>query len=259
MSIGWLVAVALAAAPALAADLDPDAALRTSQAAIGRALPDVALRDSGGKPVTMSQLLGKPLVVSMIYTSCPGVCPLTTEALTDAVEIAEEALGPDAFRVVTIGFDSRHDTPDRMRAYSRRHGRDRDLFLSGDDAVVGAIAEATGFTFVPTAWGFDHPSQVTLIAADGRVAAQVYGADFTPPFLVEPLKRLVFGRDLALTSLGLAIDRVKFLCTVYDPATGRYRFDYSPILAFAGGVLSLGLMVVVGVREWRRGGSSRVV
>jgi len=40
------------------------------------------------------------------------------------------------------------------------------------------------------------------------------------------------------------------LCTVYDPASGRYRFDYSLIIAFVLGLACLGAVAVFVVRAW---------
>jgi len=59
-------------------DFDEKAALATSQAAIGRMLEDVTLRDRSGKTVQLANYRGKPLVISVIYTSCYHICPTTT-------------------------------------------------------------------------------------------------------------------------------------------------------------------------------------
>jgi hypothetical protein len=39
---------------------------------------------------------------------------------------------------------------------------------------------------------------------------------------------------------------------VYDPATDRYRFDYSIFLGGLIGLTSLGLVSFLVVREWRK-------
>ena len=57
---------------------DEKAALRDSQAAIGRPVADYRFTDSNGKPVTLSELRGKPLVVNFVYTGCISVCPTTS-------------------------------------------------------------------------------------------------------------------------------------------------------------------------------------
>ena len=56
---------------------------------------------------------------------------------------------------------------------------------------------------------------------------QIYGGVFEAPALVEPLKDLVYGRRSDWASLEGLINRVRLFCTLYDPRTGGYRFDYS--------------------------------
>jgi protein SCO1/2 len=41
-------------------------------------------------------------------------------------------------------------------------------------------------------------------------------------------------------------------CTVYDPNSDRYRFDYSIFTAIVVGLLSLGLIAAFIIREWQR-------
>ena len=88
----------------------------------GLILDDIALRDTSGQPFRLASLKGKPVVLSLIYTSCHHVCPMITRNVKETVEIGREALGNDAFSVVTVGFDWQVDTPDRMRMYASGHG-----------------------------------------------------------------------------------------------------------------------------------------
>jgi protein SCO1/2 len=51
------------------------------------------------------------------------------------------------------------------------------------------------------------------------------------------------------------MDRVKLFCTVYDPNTGRYRFDYSLFVQIAiGALVVLGVFayLIVEIRRARR-------
>jgi len=210
---------------------DPDRALQFSQQAIGRAVGDYELIDRYGATVNLrSDYAGKPLVISMIFTSCHHVCPATTKHLAKAVEVAREALGDDSFDVVTIGFDVANDTPQAMAAFARRQGVDAEnwKFLSASSESIREISNKLGFIFFPTPRGFDHMNQSSVIDRDGVVYSQVYGVTFELPWLVEPLKDIVFNRPSSVGHMfaGL-IDKVKLFCTVYDPATGRYRFDNS--------------------------------
>jgi len=218
---------------------DPDRALQFSQRAIGQPIGDYELIDRHGAIVNLrSDYAGRPLVISMIFTSCHHVCPATTKHLAKAVDVAREALGEDSFDVVTIGFDVANDTPQALAAFARRQGVDAEnwKFLSANIESIQQISNDLGFIFFPTPRGFDHMNQSSVIDRDGVVYSQVYGVTFELPWLVEPLKDLVFNRSSSGGHLfGGLIDKVKLFCTVYDPATGRYRFDNSLFVQIAVG------------------------
>ena len=238
---------------ASAVDYDRDEALAISQAAIGKPLVDVTFRDIQREQFRIADLRGKPLVISLIYTSCHHVCPLITRNIKKTAEIAREALGDDSFSVITIGFDWQVDTPELMRMYASRHGIDVESwhFLSGDAASIAAISESVGFQFFPSKVGFDHLSQTTIVDADGTIYRQVYGEDFNAPAFVEPLKELVFNTPRSAGLLDHWVDNFKLFCTVYDPNSGRYRFDYSIFMTILVGTLCLGAIATFVVREWR--------
>src|SRR5690606_16108651 len=105
-------------------------------------------------------------------------------------------LGEDSFYVVTIGFDTPNDTPTAMASFARAQKISEPgwHFLSGDAESMAALTENLGFSYFPTPRGFDHINQVTLVDRDGVIYAQVYGAAFELPALVEPLKDLVYNR-----------------------------------------------------------------
>ena len=246
------------AVPAVAATgdregFDAENAFARSQSAIGEQLDDHRFVDTRGHDVGLGDLRDKPLVLSLVYTSCPDTCSVVTRNLAYAVRAARQALGETSFSVATVGFDSGFDTPAQMRLYADRQGVTMSdwRFLSGDPRTLERLLDQLGFSYVASPRGFDHLAQTTVIDAEGRVYRQIYGDSFAVPFLVEPLKEMALGRPAGLTALGDWIDRVKLLCTVYDPAAGRYRFDYSLFIAAGVGVLCLGAVGVFIVRAWR--------
>jgi protein SCO1/2 len=247
--------LSLVALSAFGAEYDRASALDISQGAIGRQLADYTLRDTAGQPFAISELRGKPLVVSMIYTSCHHVCPTITRNLRGKIEIAQEALGEDAFNVVTVGFDWRVDTPERMREFESRLGID-DVgnwhFLATEAGVVDELSDNLGFLFYPSAKGFDHLAQATVVDADGKIYRQVYGVDVETTAIVEPLKELVFNTPRSAGFVEHWVSTFKLFCTVYDPNSDRYRFDYSIFTAIFVGLLSLGLIAAFIIREWQR-------
>lgn len=230
---------------------DRDQALASSQAAIGTTIGNYQFIDRLNRVVNLDDLRGKPLVISMIFTSCHHVCPMTTKHIDKATRAAREVLGQDSFEILTIGFDTAHDSPDAMRAFARQQGVFAAgwRFLSGSKETIEALSQELGFMFYTSPRGFDHLNQVTVIDRDGVVYSQVYGVNFELPWLVEPLKDLVFNRPESdghvLASL---VDRVRLFCTVYNPSSGRYEIDNSLFIQIA-----IGLIIVLSVATflWR--------
>lgn len=249
-AIGTAQARAASEGPAL----EPSAALERSQRAIGTDIGDYPFRATDGAPFRLAQLRGRPVLVSFVYTGCSQVCPTTTRFLARAVAEADRALGPGRFAVVTIGFNYPYDTPEAMRAFARQQDIDRRdwHFLSPEAGTVESVTRDLGFSYAASAGGFDHLTQVTLLDARGRVAAQVYGESFDVPMLVGPLKALLTDAPLPALTVAGVLERVRLLCTVYDPRTGRYRFDYGIVIEIAAGLSILLATLGYLLREWQR-------
>jgi protein SCO1/2 len=250
-----------AVAQSPAESYDADEALRISTGAVGAALPDLTLKKPDGTVVRLRHYTGRPILISMIFTSCYHVCPAITRHLKSAVDEARDTLGDDSFQVLTIGFDTANDSPLAMGAFAAKQNVHDDNwdFLSASANTIGALTEAIGFVYFPSPRGFDHINQVTVVDRDGIIYRQVYGAAFDLPWLMEPLKQVVFNQP---ESGGQIIDglwdRVRLFCTVYDPRTGRYRFDYSLFVQIGIGalvILSVLIYLIIEYRRSRRGKS----
>lgn len=264
MSLWSLVALLyamLAAPPANAQDeavnafaLDPVTALRASEAAIGRSVGEHQLLDRRERPVRLTDYRGKPLLVSFIYTGCFKVCPTTTQSLSVAVEQLTELFGADRFNVVSVGFNQPFDTPTAMRVFAAQMGIKAPNwdFLSPTPGAVEALLSDFGFRYVATPAGIDHVLTVSVLDAQGRIYAQVYGERLSRDQLGEPLRRLL--KDAPLqpgAPLAELVQRVRILCTVYDPQTGEYRYNYGLILEIAGGMTFAVAMAIFFLLEWR--------
>ncbi len=235
---------------------DYDIALKTSQSAIGQQLADHSFINAAGETVSLADFRGKPLVLSMVYTSCYQICPMTTRHLSKVVEKARDALGEDSFSIVVIGFDSKVDTPDAMQYFANKQGiSDKNWhLLSISEEDLDALSKDLGFLYYPTSSGFDHLIQATVIDADGKVYRQVYGQVFDTPLLVDPLLELVLGTPQPAQSLLTVLgNKIKLFCTVYDPRSDGYFFNYSFFVE-----IFVGITVIVGIvmfmrRELKKG------
>lgn len=241
----WLDALAFAltllAGAAGAAPGREELAVRTSQAAIGRAAGDWALADQRGRAWRLDQLNDKPLVVSFIYTGCFQVCPATTQFLKSAVNEARRALGPGAFRVVSIGFNQPFDGPEALAQFAAQQRIDDPdwLFVAPRGQDVEALLQRFGLTVQRTPAGFDHLIQASIVDQRGVIAYQVYGDRFELPMFIDPLKRILAGEAAATLSLANVWTKVKLYCTVYDPYTGKYKLDYSLFFELFAGLTTL--------------------
>ena len=225
-------------------------AIKASQGAIGKPLADYTLTDENGMALSLSDLRGKPLVLSLVYTSCFHICPMTIKHLAKTVTKAKEALGEDSFQVAILGFDSYKDSPMAMKHFAKKQGVD-DLgwkILSADPDTINALTKELGFLFFTSPNGFDHVVQATVIDTNGEVYRQVYGEVFETPLLVEPLMELVFDKPKPNQDfVSNMVDKVRFFCTTYDPARDAYFFDYSLFIGLIIGasimLITLGLIV----------------
>lgn len=218
--------------------LDEQSALKLSQNVVGKKIGDHVLLDRQERPTPLSKYKGKPLLVNFVYTACFQVCPTTTRNLQKAVENTVGMLGADRFNIVSIGFNQPFDSPQAMKAFAQQYGirLPNWEFLSPAAAIVGDLTQDFGFSYVATTAGFDHMNQVTIVDAEGKIVRQVYGEKFTAQDLAEPLKAMITSAPIPPQTSTLAeiADRVRILCSVYDPISGKYRTNYALYFDIAG-------------------------
>lgn len=239
--------------------LDQKAALKLSQSVLGTVPSDFAFQDREGRAVRLSQYRGKPLLVSFIYTGCFQVCPLTTRSLQSAIEAGRGVFGTHQFNVVSIGFNQPADSPQSLKAFAKQYRIDVPNweFLSPAASAVDPLTREFGFSYLANPAGFDHILQATLLDADGRIYQQIYGDELTADAIGAPLTQLLTNNPAAQRlSIDDLMDRVRILCTVYDPKTGKYEVKYGLLIEIAGGVTFAVAMMWFFIAEWwsqRRG------
>lgn len=218
--------------------LDEKTAFELSQSALGKPVGNFVLLDREGRPVELSRYRGKPLLVSFMYTACFQVCPTTTRNLQKAVQETVSVLGADRFNIISIGFNQPFDDPQALKNFAVQYGIKLPNweFLSPSAAIVADLTRNFGFSYVATTAGFDHLNQVTMVDAEGKIFRQVYGEKFTAQDLAEPLKAMIAGAAIPpqTGTLKEIMERVRILCSIYDPVTGRYRTNYSVYFMIAG-------------------------
>jgi len=145
-------------------------AIGTAGSAIGGPFK---LVDENGKPITDTDIKGRPYLVFFGYTHCPDVCPTTLFEVSEVMR----ALGKDADRTsaLFITVDPERDTPAVMKDYLSSfdpHLRG----ATGESAAVDAAEKAYRVYAkkVPTGNGeysMDHTALVYLMDKQGRFVA----------------------------------------------------------------------------------------
>lgn len=167
-----------------------------SRLAVIRTAPDFALITHAGQPLRLSDLKGKVLLVSFIFTTCNGTCPATTHRLSQVHhELAARGLcKDDRVRLLSITLDPLRDTPEVLSQYRRLYNIEAASwsFLTGPAEQVLRVVHAWGMWARPAANGqLDHPSRVFLVDGRGRIR-EIYNLSFlTPAWVAEDVQLLL--------------------------------------------------------------------
>lgn len=133
--------------------------------------------DQDGKAIPLASLRGRPVVLTMAYTSCKELCPMTVEAMR-ALERdwTQRSAAPVTFAF--FSFDSARDTPARLKEYAAARGLDPAhwLLLHGDERAVRDLAAVLGISYRRDENGdYDHAYSISVLDAEGVLAAQQTG------------------------------------------------------------------------------------
>jgi len=152
---------------------------------------DLALADQDARAITLADLGGKPVLITMFYTSCKFVCPLTIENL----QRLERALTPEqraAVRVVLVSVDPERDTPQALKkvALDRRVDTARWTLARADADGVRKLAAVLGVQYRKLDDGeFNHSTIVTLLDRQGRMVAHTNRTNEVDPELLAATQR----------------------------------------------------------------------
>ena len=149
--------------------------------------PSVKLVDSRGRPFDVESLRGKVVLVSFVYTTCNGTCPLTSAAMARCRDrLDEKGLWGDSVHFVSISLDPAHDTPEALTIYAGIYGADPEAwhFLTGPAVRVDRVVKDWGMWARRDSKGvIDHPSRIFLVDPKGRIR-EIYSLEFLDPAAV---------------------------------------------------------------------------
>jgi protein SCO1 len=216
----------------------------------GQTIPsDITFYDEKGQKIRLGDMLGKPIILTLVYYTCEHECPLMLAGLAAALPRLSLTAGKD-FRVITASFDV-EDSPqlagEVKRNYIKAAGTsipaDAWHFLTADSGNIRRLTESAGFRFRKDIHGFTHPVVLIFLSPEGKisryfpVAKYEYGGTY-------PVSFSSFDLNIALAEAreGKPVTELKraFLyCFSHEPP-GQSKFFY--FIAVIG-VLTLLAMV----------------
>ena len=172
-SPGW-------SAPAKAASLPANSVYQLS----------IPLSDQLGRTSKLEDWRGKPVLISMFYSSCEFVCPRIVEAVKKTEEslLAHRAQVP----VLMVSFDPVRDDTAKLNTMAEERRIDPKLWtLARTDARnVRKLAAILGIQYRELPSGeFNHSSVIILLDAEGRVVGKTTTLGEADPAFVKLVRK----------------------------------------------------------------------
>jgi protein SCO1/2 len=222
---------------------------------------DAQFVDETGKAVRLGDYFGKrPAILSLVYYNCPMLCSEELDGLTGTLKMVKFKPGKD-YDIIVASIDP-SETPElaakKKAFYLKRYGHPETAdgwhFLTGQQAAINALADATGFGFVrvPGPDGkmtqFAHASAIELLTPEGRISQYYLGVEYSPNDL---RLGLVEASD---NKIGSPVDNILTYCYHYDPMLNRHSLIIARIvqLGCIVTVLCLGGFMIVMFRRDRK-------
>ena len=197
---------------------------------------DLPFNDESGRPVTLRQYLGKPVILALVYYQCPSLCNMVLNGVLRSVKNLNMTAGEE-YDIVAISFDPRETAEmaaakkaSYVKGYNRAGSERGWHFLTGPEASSRSLADAVGFHFAYDAVSnqYAHGSAIMLLTPEGRVTRYFYGIDY-------PARDVRLGLvEASNRRIGSAIDQVMLYCYHYDPSNGKYGMVIMNVLRVAG-------------------------
>ncbi|KAA9132692.1 SCO family protein [Marinihelvus fidelis] len=154
---------------------------------------DSEWRSQEGTELMLSELTGRPRLLSFVYTYCEHTCPMIVARLkmiTDALSDSERG----QMQVTLVSLDPERDTPSRMKAWLvEKDLESRDwLMLHGNPDEVLEFAAMLGVRYRPMGESdIAHSNMITLLDRQGVVRYQSKGLGDDPADVIEAIESTV--------------------------------------------------------------------
>lgn len=221
---------------------------------------DLQFRDEAGRTVRLGDYFGgRPVVLALVYYSCPMLCNQVEQSLVGALKMLSFTAGKE-YEVVFVSFDPRENSDlaggkklDALSRYGRPESAAGWHFLVGSQEPIAALTRAANFryTFDEKTNLFAHASGILVLTPQGRISRYFSGVEYPPRDLRLGLV------DASAGKIGTPVDHLLLFCYQYDPSSTRYSATILGVIRLGGIVTILALVAGVVVYRWRRSRAAR--
>lgn len=216
---------------------------------------DLTFKNEKGEMVPLRSFYnGKnPVVLSLVYYSCPGLCSFHLNGVVDALKGLNWSVGKE-FQYVVVSFDAK-EGPDLaqqkkesyLKIYQRPTAAEGWHFLTGDAETIQKLTEQVGFKYE---WKDDtkewaHASAAIVTTPNGKISRYLHGIIFEDKTFRLALTEASEGK------IGTFVDRMIWYCFHYDPKQSKYVLAATQIMK-VGGLGIILFLVAVMVPFWMR-------
>jgi len=211
---------------------------------------DTALIDEDGTEFTMSEMIGKPIIILFSYYDCDGYCPTVNTNLLETLKKTKYTAGVD-YQVITISFD-KNDTIETAKKFSEGLDMDDEMRKGWRVAILKNKEEiepftgALGYKFF---WSyrdqiFLHPGVYIFASPEGRAVRYLYSSSVAEMdmelAIVDALGNKI--------SKSKTIDLLISVCYSYNYEEGKYTVNYPLFISIASllfGIFIVGLSLFI--------------
>jgi len=163
----------------------------------GDEVPDFKLINQNGQHVSLHQYRGQTLLLTLIYTRCPfpDFCPrVSHEFASIDRQVRADPSRYGKTHLLSISFDSAHDTPKILRAYgfSCAGSKDPALFTHWEFSAIPQtelpeFADYFALTYKQEGGLITHSLSTAVISPDGKIFKWYHGADWQASDLLQDI------------------------------------------------------------------------
>jgi cytochrome oxidase Cu insertion factor (SCO1/SenC/PrrC family) len=208
---------------------------------------DARLQLADGESATLHQLASKsPLIVTMIFTRCSGVCYPLLLRLKEQLR----AVDSSQYDVLVVSFDPR-DSEQDMLALAKRFGLENssDWKFATTDSI-GALTKSVGFSPVwsDSAQQFDHDAFLVGVNERGFITKKLIGMrdDKAINSLIGSVN------SVYSVTYRLPTESSLFSCFNYDPVTGKSTPGLGLLFIAIPPVLAFSIVILIRMSVHRR-------